>query len=107
MEASLVLRVTSFVYHDVLADDGVDDSGFPGADAAYYKLSEAHFRHQLSIISARASPDQRGRISGSRSVPDDGHLLVISIDDGGASGCARTADILEELGWRGHFFAVS
>ena len=44
------MTLITLIYHDVLADDGKDDSGFAGADAASYKLSAKRFARHLNII---------------------------------------------------------
>src|SRR5215831_837014 len=46
------MRPTALIYHDVLVDDGPDDSGFAGADALSYKLSETQFHRHLDLIAA-------------------------------------------------------
>ncbi len=63
-------------------------SGFQGAGPNVYKLDEGEFRgHLQSIARAGASP-------------------VFTFDDGGSSAVAA-AGMLEEFGWRGHFFITT
>lgn len=74
----------ALMYHDVT--DSPDDSGFPGEHAARYKLPRALFEKHLRAIQA-AAPD-----------------TLLTFDDGGISFHATIAGLLEQHGWRGHFF---
>jgi peptidoglycan/xylan/chitin deacetylase (PgdA/CDA1 family) len=79
----------ALMYHDVVPAGRQDASGFPGGDAARYKLTIARFdAHLRAIRAAVAAPP------------------CLTFDDGGAS--ARTvAERLEAFGWRGHFFVTA
>ncbi|MBI3791692.1 MAG: polysaccharide deacetylase family protein [Gemmatimonadetes bacterium] len=76
----------ALLYHDVVSAARAATSGFGGADADHYKLDPlvfaAHARHAV------------GRDRDVR----------FTFDDGGASALEPTADILESVGHRGHFF---
>ena len=102
------MSLTTLIYHDVLPDNGADDSGFAGADAASYKLTATRFERHLHIIgealgAARPTTlDGKGTAAGA--APSG---LVLSFDDGGASGVTRIAGALEARGWRAHFFVTS
>jgi Polysaccharide deacetylase len=77
--------MTALMYHDVV--DGHDDaSGFPGADAALYKIGRREFERHLDALT---------RLPGSS--------LDLTFDDGGAS-AMLAADALEQRGRRGFFF---
>lgn len=80
--------MTALMYHDVVAAGEEDRSGFPGRDAALYKVTPELFAAHLDAI------DQ--------SPP----ALVITFDDGGIS-AMQSADILESRGHRGHFFVTA
>jgi peptidoglycan/xylan/chitin deacetylase (PgdA/CDA1 family) len=85
------------MYHDVVAAGAEDASGFPGRDAALYKVTpeqfEAHMRAiRAAVNAAPASP----------AAPTP----VITFDDGGVSAVAA-ADALERHGMRGHFFITT
>jgi len=102
------VRALTFIYHDVLADSGADDSGFAGADALSYKLPLARFRRHLDIV----ADTLRGRQPLCARTPEallgaESPALILTFDDGGASAVSRTADMLEERGWRAYFFVVS
>jgi hypothetical protein len=81
----------ALMYHDVVPPGGEDSSGFPGRDAALYKVSPALFEQQLIAI-ARAAETP------GKTLPP-----VLTFDDGGVS-ALRAADALERHGLIGHFF---
>jgi polysaccharide deacetylase len=107
--------MTALMYHDVVAPGADDSSGFPGRDAALYKVTPETFAAHLDAI-ARAT----GHVSQPRSVayrfsgavrrdppaPGDSGDPVITFDDGGASAMAA-ADLLEAYGFTGHFFVTA
>lgn len=89
--------VRALLYHDVVPLGAEDSSGFPGPGAARYKLSPEDFRHHLDAITDAVIPPGRGSLEG----------LLLTIDDGGVSNLSPMADLLEERGWRGHFFITT
>src|SRR4051794_5048808 len=90
----------SLLYHDVVPLDRADASGFPGASAARYKLSPQQFREHLQAIARVVAGPPAIEV-----LPSNGWTLTF--DDGGASALEPTADLLEEQGWRGHFFVTT
>jgi len=79
--------MTALMYHDVVAAGAEDSSGFPGRDAALYKIAPGLFAEHLRAIGP------------SRDV-------VLTFDDGGAA-ALTAADILESHGFTGHFFVTT
>jgi peptidoglycan/xylan/chitin deacetylase (PgdA/CDA1 family) len=79
--------MTALMYHDVVAAGQEDTSGFPGRDAALYKVTPEALAAHLDAIG--------------RSVPG-----VITFDDGGNSAMGA-ADMLEARGRIGHFFVTA
>jgi peptidoglycan/xylan/chitin deacetylase (PgdA/CDA1 family) len=79
----------ALMYHDVVADGTEDSSGFPGRDAARYKVTPERFQAHLGAIASSTPPGV--------SAP------LLTFDDGGVSAC-WTADELERRGLIGHFF---
>jgi len=73
------------MYHDVVAAGDEDTSGFPGRDAALYKVTPTLFEAHLNAL--QGPP-------------------VITFDDGGRS-ATTAADMLERRGWRGQFFITT
>jgi len=94
----------SIMYHDVVEGDDFEASGFPGRDAALYKLGRKQFAEQLQAIKA-AAPGGARRIFDPPIGP--AASFVITFDDGGASAYTTIADMLEQYGWRGHFFITT
>ena len=68
----------ALMYHDVVADGMEDSSGFPGRDAARYKVTPTQFFSHLEAISRSAG-------AGS---------AVMTFDDGGVS-ALQAADTLD------------
>ena len=100
------MRTISLMYHDVVSRDQRDSSGFPGADAALYKLTPGQFRNHIRSIGnaiqvkPQIAPDLKA-------LPPNGTHLFITFDDGGRSAFTTVAGVLEEAGWRGHFFVTA
>jgi peptidoglycan/xylan/chitin deacetylase (PgdA/CDA1 family) len=77
------------MYHDVtLPGSSSDASGFPGGDAARYKLTRRQFDAHLVAIARRVA------------------LPILTFDDGGVS-AMDIAEALERRGWRGYFFVTT
>jgi len=114
--------MTVLMYHDVVPAGAEDTSGFPGRDAALYKVTPELFGshleaiHQLFCTGGGAPPPPRtdadtsprtslssARCGRRRSSSD---LPTITFDDGGAS-ALTAADALERHGFIGHFFITA
>jgi peptidoglycan/xylan/chitin deacetylase (PgdA/CDA1 family) len=89
--------VIALMYHDIVAAGAEDSSGFPGRDAALYKLTPETFAAHLDAIQ-RSTP-------GLRDSPDKPAPLI-TFDDGGAS-ALRAADLLDRHARVGHFFVTT
>jgi len=90
------------MYHDVVEGD-VELSGFRGGAAALYKLSRTAFKSHLEAIEAVGGRPQVA-------IPErweSGQPLFLTFDDGGVSAWDVIAPLLEEHGWRGHFFMTT
>jgi peptidoglycan/xylan/chitin deacetylase (PgdA/CDA1 family) len=91
----------ALMYHDIVSPRAEDASGFPGRDAARYKVTtegfDAHLRviAELTLAALPAPP----------ALPASPALLI-TFDDGGASGVAA-ADALERHGLRGCFLVTT
>jgi len=100
------MKAISLMYHDVVSRDERDSSGFPGADAALYKIAPEQFRNHIQSIRSATqtkpltAPDLKG-------LPHHGTHFFITFDDGGISAFTTIAGILEEAGWRGLFFVTA
>jgi peptidoglycan/xylan/chitin deacetylase (PgdA/CDA1 family) len=85
---------SALMYHDVVAVGAEDTSGFPGRDAALYKVTPEQFEEHLEAIEKRLRANP---------VPP---APVLTFDDGGAS-AMRAADALERHRFVGHFFITA
>lgn len=98
------MKAIALMYHDVTPDGRADASGFPGGDAARYKLTPVQFdRHLQAIGAAARRPAVAVDTADLDRLPPP---LLLTFDDGGAS-AMRIADHLDRLGWRGHFFMTA
>ena len=90
------------MYHDVVASGRWDESGFPGAAAAHYKLDDDEFAHHLDTLGRSGlsfgTVDARPTHSGSQ--------CLLTFDDGGAS-AVRVGAALTMRNMRGHFFITT
>jgi peptidoglycan/xylan/chitin deacetylase (PgdA/CDA1 family) len=93
----------SLTFHDVVAAEDVESSGFPGAAAAHYKLTPERFCSHLDAIGTvglRPSLVTDEQRTGSLA-------LHLTFDDGGRSALEPIAPILAERGWSAHFFVTT
>jgi len=84
--------VNALMYHDVVPAGAEDTSGFPGRDAALYKVTPRQFDAHLNAI-------QRSMAATAASG------FTATFDDGGAA-AMTAADALERRGLRGEFFVT-
>jgi peptidoglycan/xylan/chitin deacetylase (PgdA/CDA1 family) len=100
------MRAISLMYHDVVSRDQRDSSGFPGADAALYKIAPDQFRNHIQSI-RRATQNRPQTAPDLSSLAHRGTRFFITFDDGGISAFTTIAGILEEAGCRGLFFVTA
>ena len=96
------MRAISILYHDVVSQDRFESSGFPGPDAARYKLRLEEFEEHLMAM-ARAVSSKPASVLDLLRKTQMQLPLLLTFDDGGSS-AAHIGDMLESLGWRAHFF---
>jgi hypothetical protein len=106
------MRVTSLCYHDVIEGRAFDASGFSGDASASYKLDGAVFRQHLEAIEDEVMSHSSARRPGNVLELLDGGTgrrqgCLLTFDDGGSSSITLIAPMLEEFGWRGHFFVTT
>jgi len=97
------MRALSLEYHDVV-DGDADSSGFAGHGPASYKLTRQAFEAHLDAIGRLAVRAPERVIDWMAHPSPGGRPLFLTFDDGGASAATVIADMLEQRGWRGHFF---
>jgi len=102
------MRATTLLYHDVVPDGLWASSGFQGADADVYKLDCADFHRHLAAVKQRL---KRGMATATELLEHPqaagDRPILITFDDGGVSAALYIADMLEEFGWKGHFFITA
>jgi peptidoglycan/xylan/chitin deacetylase (PgdA/CDA1 family) len=96
------VNAISLLYHDVVDPTAHENSGFPGAGPARYKLGWDDFRAQLDRIERAVGrpPTRHEQISSERSP------WLLTFDDGGSS-ARPVAELLAERNWPAHFFVTS
>jgi peptidoglycan/xylan/chitin deacetylase (PgdA/CDA1 family) len=103
------MQALAIMYHDVVENGDFESSGFSGEGANVYKLRREDFKRHLEAILAAIPAGavsiitQYPRTSGALAEPS----VFLTFDDGGASFHSPIADMLEPLGWRGHFFITT
>lgn len=98
------MRINSIMYHDVVRSGAFASSGFVGAHADIYKLDATLFDEHLKTLATD------GIASLNAGTIDEDKLertVAITFDDGGESAYTVAADLLEEHGFRGHFFIAT
>jgi peptidoglycan/xylan/chitin deacetylase (PgdA/CDA1 family) len=110
--------VNALMYHDIVAAGDADSSGFPGRDAALYKITPEQFAAHLDAIhgSPQLSPNNVPTVTSpvrparpappARSAHPADRTPLLTFDDGGTS-AMRAAELLEARGWIGHFFVTA
>ncbi|MDO8834177.1 MAG: polysaccharide deacetylase family protein [Vicinamibacterales bacterium] len=101
------MKTITLTYHDVVADGDLDSSGFSGtgpAGPARYKVDASAFRRHLEVIKSCAQLEPT--LVTDRQPDGPGTRLYLTFDDGGIGAATHAAGMLEEFGWRGHFFVV-
>jgi peptidoglycan/xylan/chitin deacetylase (PgdA/CDA1 family) len=94
----------NILYHDLTATGCDDASGFPGPEAARYKLTPDDFRQHLGRVATVVRQPPLITTAPAEIERGDQHVWMITFDDGGRSAITETAEQLERLGWRGWFF---
>ena len=100
------MKAIALLYHDVVERGSPDTSGFPGRAAGLYKLSVDAFGDHMQAV-ARVS--RCGPATAPQLMDGVGAEVawLLTFDDGGISAYTPIADLLEERGWRGHFFVTT
>jgi peptidoglycan/xylan/chitin deacetylase (PgdA/CDA1 family) len=98
------MRCIALEYHDIVDDDRWESSGFRGAAANSYKLNVDRFGAHLRAVQ-QLGVHIKNDIRESDGTPET--VVVWTFDDGGHGYHARAADLLEDIGWRGHLFMTT
>ena len=92
--------MTALMYHDLVSNDGEGRSGFPGRDAARYKVTTQQFEEHVRAVTSPTASPQPSTPGPQSPVP------IFTFDDGGVS-AIDAADTLERHGLVGHFFVTT
>lgn len=95
------MKVYSLMYHDVVKRNS--DSGFLSPLADNYKVCSDLFISHLSAIK-QARQDRPVLIDTYIAEPGREPAFLLTFDDGGESAYPCIVDILDEFGWKAHFF---
>lgn len=96
------MRVITISYHDVVQGEDYGASGFSGEGPATYKLKTEQFVEQMEAL-ARAQCEEPVLVT---DVAGKTRPVCLAFDDGG-TGAVHAARVLEQHGWRGHFFITT
>src|SRR5690242_18875901 len=86
--------MAALMFHDLVSHGDEDRSGFPGRDAALYKVTKQRFEEHVSAVA------RDRRLLNAPPAP------AFTFDDGGVS-AMEAADLLERHGLVGHFFITT
>lgn len=99
------MRAISLMYHDIIDKGGESKSGFPGADADLYKVTDDDFATHLELIS-KSSLYSPGIVNDVAVISENGHFFI-TFDDGGKAAHTNAARHLDKRKWKGHFFVAT
>jgi peptidoglycan/xylan/chitin deacetylase (PgdA/CDA1 family) len=105
-EEAQKMKCVSLLYHDVVAGNDWESSGFSGPGTARYKLNRAEFDQHLSAI-ASARPTAPKLATEIYHEPGTAFPFLLTFDDGGESAYTCIADVLGRHGWKAHFFITA
>jgi peptidoglycan/xylan/chitin deacetylase (PgdA/CDA1 family) len=100
------VNAIALMYHDVTRPGLDDSSGFPGGDAARYKIAPDEFAAHLRAIRGRLGRGPATIDTVAAREAASGLPVLLTFDDGGAS-AETIADCLDVHGWRGHFLVTT
>jgi peptidoglycan/xylan/chitin deacetylase (PgdA/CDA1 family) len=99
------MRTPVLEYHDVVPEGADDRSGFPGPSAAAYKVTPQAMAEHIEFL--RSLPDDDRALRRARGGDDRAEPWLLTFDDGGESALSEIAPLLEDRGYRGHFFVAT
>jgi peptidoglycan/xylan/chitin deacetylase (PgdA/CDA1 family) len=98
------MRCLTLEYHDIVAGNDLEASGFGGASAASYKLSRERFTEHLDAIAAGGARVVRADQLEAAGADTP---VLLTFDDGGSGALTEAAPALERHGWPGHFLVTT
>jgi peptidoglycan/xylan/chitin deacetylase (PgdA/CDA1 family) len=100
------MKCATLLYHDVVFGIDWESSGFSGPGTARYKLSRSEFESHLHAISS-VRPAAPELVTQMREGIVSEFPFLLTFDDGGETAYTIIADLLEERGWKAHFFITA
>ncbi len=97
------MHTIALEYHDIIETGHADATGFPGRDAATYKLERSLFEAHLDAIHSRTCPRPTSVLDAKKV---DLEATLLTFDDGGIS-AVIIAELLAAREWVGHFFVTT
>jgi len=97
------MRAVSLMYHDILDPDALEGSGFSGFSGNRYAINRAEFQAHMAALSRRMNQSPSLATDVLQSRPGNPSVML-TFDDGGLSAYTTVMDILEQYGWKAHFF---
>ena len=94
----------TLMFHDVVLEDQFDSSGFPGRNAATYKLTQKQFSKYLNLLK---NEDIQSPVIIENGITLQKGGWVLSFDDGGVSAFDKVLTCLNQFSWRAHFFITT
>lgn len=100
------MRAITLLYHDVVDTDQFQTSGFSGADADIYKMDLPYFKEHIRAL-AETVKEKPILVSELLAKKVSGRPFMVTFDDGGVTAYTNIAGVLEQQGWRAHFFVAT
>lgn len=100
------MRAVSLLFHDVIVSGDHGPSGFSCPQGRRYKLEKDEFHLQMTGIH-KATPFMPVLVSDLGNVSQLHEPIMLTFDDGGISGNTHISDVLDQYGWKAHFFVVT
>lgn len=100
------MRAVSLLYHDVIVSGDHEPSGFSHPAGRKYKLEKEEFLLQIAGIH-KAIPFIPVTVADLGNVSQLHELFMLTFDDGGISAHTHISDVLDQYGWKAHFFVVT
>jgi len=100
------MRAVSLMYHDIIDPDALEGSGFSGRYGNRYTVERMPFLAHMAALSRHMNlrpslaPDVLQVWPGNPPV-------MLTFDDGGLSAYTIVMDVLEQYGWKAHFFIAT
>lgn len=100
------MRAVSLMYHDFLDPDALEGSGFSGISGNRYAINRAEFQAHMAALSRRMNQSPSLATDVLQAWPRNPPVML-TFDDGGLSAYTIVMDVLDQYGWKAHFFIAT